>query len=129
MTSGTAGFEETLNGMLTSVERDLLLPIIEEVKERNEREGRKRYAGKIIQEEHGNYRELLNEERNLYRELALLRGKPSDDYSFTDILENTILQEIRENMDVQVQVLKISAGTCASWKVFVCKKGKRNNVF
>ena len=72
MTSKTVSFEETLNGMLTSVERDLLLPIIREVKEKNEREGRKRYAEKIIQEEHENYRELLDEERNLYRELGLL---------------------------------------------------------
>ena len=106
MTSKTASFEETLNGMLTPVERDLLLPIIKEVKEKNEREGRIRYAESIIQEEHENYRELLDEERNLYRELGLLRVKPSDDYFSTDILEDTILQEIRENTDVQVQVLE-----------------------
>ena len=106
MTSKTASFEESLNRMLTSVERDLLIPIIEEVKEKNERKGRESYAEKTIQGEHENYRELFDEERNLYRELGLLRGKPSDDYFSIDILENVILQEIRESTDVQVQVLK-----------------------
>ena len=106
MTSRTVSFEKTLSGMLTSLERDLFLPIIKEVKEKNERERRKGYAERVIRGGYENYRELLDEERDLYRELGLLRGNPSNDYFSTDILENTILREIRDNMDVQVQVLE-----------------------
>ena len=90
MTSKTTRFEGVLNGMLTPAERDLLLPTIKEVKERNERKRRERYAEETIQGERENYRELLDEERDLYRELGLLRWKPYNDYFSTDILEDTI---------------------------------------
>ena len=108
MTSKLRSFEETLSERLTPVERELLLPLVKGVRERGEREKGKRYVEETILEERENYCELLGEERNLYKELGLLQGKPtsSDDYFSTDILEDTILQKIHENMNVQIQVLE-----------------------
>ena len=69
----TVNFERTLDNILTQEEKDLL----HETRMNVEREAKKRWQVEYLKESISldieDYRDLLNEERELYRELSMTR--------------------------------------------------------
>ena len=75
-------------------------------------EEERRYVEESIRLDREDYRELLDEERTLYRELGSLRerlDRDGDNEYLKEVIIGT-LREIWENADVQVQVLLESIG-------------------
>ena len=124
MTSRTASFEETLSGMLTSVERDLLLPIIGKLgKGMSAREGkgtRKRLYKRNtrITANFWMRRETFTGNLDYYEE------NPPMTISLPTFWRTPSFRKYVRTWMFRYGCLKIFAGTCASWKAFVCKKGK-----
>ena len=75
-------------------------------------EEERKYVEESIRLDCEDYRELLDEERTLYRELGSLRerlDRDGDNEYLKEVIIGT-LREIWENADVQVQVLLESIG-------------------
>lgn len=100
-------FEKVLNNMLTHEERGLLDEIRIELRREVEERERVEYLKGSIRLDIEGYRDLLNEERGLCRELSMTRGKleegANDEY-LMGLIEG-IRHEISENTGVQIVVL------------------------
>ena len=82
--------------------------ILEQLRKKRILEEEKKYVEKSIRLDREDYRELLDEERTLHKELGSLR-KRLDENGSDEFLKEVIvgtLREISENADVQVQVLE-----------------------
>ena len=82
--------------------------ILEQLRKKRILEEEKKYVEKSIRLDREDYRELLDEERTLHKELGSLRER-LDENGSDEFLKEVIvgtLREISENADVQVQVLE-----------------------
>ena len=100
-------FGKTLDDMLTHEERELLDEIMVDVRRKAEERRHVEYYKKSICIDTEDYRDLVNEESNLYRELCIAREKlerNANDEHLMDLIVN-ICHEISENVDAQIRIL------------------------
>ena len=93
-------FEKELDNILRQRERELLRDIRVEI----EKERRIEYYKKNNRQEIENYRDLVNEERELHRELKIVRERQEEGFTKEALIEG-IRNEILENFNVQLDVL------------------------
>ena len=111
MTSKNTNFEEELNKSLTQEEKDLLHPIIRELKEGNKRRRAKELKEWFLQGYLDEYNELLEENKKLVhmleqevKELDHCEDKDREEF-IMDVIEGS-KRDIKWNVNVQTQLLE-----------------------
>ena len=111
MTSKRSNFEEELNKSLAQGEKDLLEPVICEIKEENEQKRMEEYEKESLRTDIEEYNELLDENKELVyvleqeaKELSHCKDKNREEF-VKDIIEG-LKQDIKRNVNIQTQLLE-----------------------